>query len=566
MNTEYRTDWREPLYQCAMSHRCSQTLDGLHSAILEFTFLGNYRNSAECLELCRTEAERLQKKRIEEITGTKDLVEAACLLDALKQTRDLPGKEKALETAAAYFQMLVGREKRKYLAGRTAVAALLAGLLFLAVFSGIRFFKVDQPQKWQQVRELTDQEDYEGALALCRKLMPGKYAEKAEAYIPQLKRLEGYQKLEEGEYEQAVALLSEVSDEDGLKSARLAWGDALAARGKQQEAEGDLSAAILSYEEAEAQFLAAEAEQDRLTPLYGDLSRALAEEGDLNRAIEFLSKTGTDSDLDQVFMEMKEERYQRALAKVRSVPDPDPEFVQAEGSKLDDVNSQLAFCREIRAMGLDLAKVYPDGVLVKDVPLAAYQPTAENQGLKVAAVQEGKALVFDRKQLEGSRAQYRYYIFDIGHGVKADSDDGYAVRLLPDILFSLPEEHQAETLEDCTLYLLSDTIYTGKGVVTLKTKMPRTGRRGPTNYMESYYPLFTAVDSVAIYQKEKPDAFYLVDYQINRPEKYPAESAYGDFYTEELDTYLPDFDNYWGERDEAFLKDALNRGVAVFEE
>ncbi|MBQ1310856.1 MAG: hypothetical protein IIY55_03325 [Blautia sp.] len=562
MDTTAFSDWREPLYQSALKHQKLHTIQGTCAAAREFAFLGEYRDAAEQLKAVLSAAQemydRLWKQNQPGRRWRRDPADVLCAMRGMELLAEVveTGEEPARirEEYEKYKSSLKKRNHRKEIMRRAA--ALIAVLLAAGSLLYTHFVML--PGLWQQAQELAEEGDYRDAIDIARKLIKSRDWRKAEEWLPELKKEGAARLIAESDYSGAAELYKELGDDEKLSRTQIAWGEDLMSRG--------------AYEEAEVHLLAS-ADQDRLNGLYTVWSEVLAEEGSYKEAVEILSRAEYPDDENSGIQASRLEqlrmlRREKAVLQLQEAgPAPDPAFAGELGSMLDDVDSLLTYCREAKELGVDLEKAFPDGVEVRDVKLAAYQPGTKSPGLSREEIKNGKVLVFSRVQEEKDRHKYHYQEGKEGNGIRPAylEESSYRYRLLPGTLFSLPEENIAASWEECTLLLLQDTLYIQRGTVTIKNHAVWKRNHFEGIESTSYYPVFAALDSAAFYRKENPEVFSLVDYQVSRPKAYDLELPLPVYfkYTEKI---IMDYSEFWGESDPVFLDVALQEGAAFFEE
>ncbi|MBR2259315.1 MAG: hypothetical protein IJ899_18680 [Blautia sp.] len=538
-NKSYFEDWKEPLYACAMKHKNAGTIQGLWLAAMEFSFLGSYRDCEEMLRSSlgnlETGFEQLKTKALE----TDDFytsVKANLELEQCKQA-GMAGcaeiKAQAEKRKSILFEKIRKRQRRI----RLALAGCLAAVILALTGASVHILKVVQPHTWEQAAGMEENREYEPALNLYRKLLIGPYGEAADEKISYLKEQIGYRMIEEGKFEEAVTHFTVLEDREGIRQARLAWGESLREEGK--------------YEEALEMFeILGDNENKRKT--YLDWSEALERDGAYHSALEVLRQMEAEyhEEPDKRDERLMAERCEAAIDAVinEETGTIDEQLAVVRGSELDDLDGLLKFCMELDKTGADLGRIFPEGVTVLDVCLDPYQPTADNQGITKDLFEDGKAkvLVFSREEkIENFNKYDLASIADLLHP-KEKKTVGYRVWFLPGAWQRLPKERRAESLKECTMLLLSDTVYLRFDYVPVKD----------TEDSKLYYPMYEAADNICVYEKEKPDHFLLVDYQRNRPEVSEGLSM--------MQILLLDTGSFWGTSDKEYLKQALEKGISLF--
>ncbi|MBR2188829.1 MAG: hypothetical protein IJ860_05400 [Eubacterium sp.] len=457
------------------------------------------------------------------------------------------------------------RRNRKVLRGLQAAAVCVALFMLLAVTLHARR---TQRVMLEEAEKMAAAENFEGALGNYWRMLLGPYGDAAAEAIPENQRQLGYQSIEKGEFEQALKLFEVTGDAEGEKQAH-------AARGAAYLSEQNYEMAIKQYQLAED----SAGEQ----AVYFTWCKDLISEGAYSEAATTLRKAEDGEEKDALLSEIYVQRCEAAL---RGAQDYLKEAAEADrmngqaadklrdiGWELDDINSQLKYCELLDQAGIDPGEVYPDGVPVADVSLAAYQ---SRKIMNMASLLPGenlfsgkavRALVFSRSlNVEKSSK----YLRDSTIGIiivpwDITDDSNYDIRLMPGELYDVSADRRAASLEESNLYLLADAGYQTLRYAELKKvmKMPSGGKTSKVP-VPCYYPLLTEYDDVSIYEKDTPEHSVTIAAEKNETPWESGSMLEREYQIDDVRTY--DFSRFWGESDPAFLKMALKEGVEQINE
>ena len=567
MNTDHLEDWLSPLYNCAREHQQSGTVTGLWYAAREYYFLGTYMDSPRRLDECCRELQAGFDDTVGKALEAADYytsVKSNMELDQFAQT-GIEGYAKAAAEALERKRRLAASEQKKQRRKHHILAGCAAAVVIILLCSAFYVFGYLQPALREQAAQLEAGEDYEGALAVYIRLLAGPWSKQADEKMKQMKERIGSRQLDEGQFEEAIALFQELDDEENVLKARTALGVSLREKGQ--------------FEEALAQFdQTGDGEQKYIT--YFAWADMLEEEERYQEAIEVMDLLHKDSEAvlsgEEAYQDrlarLKERRCDAAVAAVTgSVTggSVDTALAYSLGAALDDIDGQLKFCTALDEAGADLDLVYPEGVEVSGVSLAQYQPFGDE--IAVSDFLEGikeetaiKALVFARKQRAPVAGDYlENSISDMMAQKKREpEDDDYEVRFLPGKWQELSKQKRASSLEECNLFLLSDCIYYKDGFVTIKTKYEvGTGSTRTRGYTTQYYPVFDAIDNVTVYRKDRPGQFIQIASKMRRPEEFPMPSVFTSVVSADGSMNEIVWDRFLGKSDPEFLEQALEKGI-----
>ena len=562
-------DWLAPLYSCARKHQQSDTVSGLWYAAREYYFLETYRDSPERLDECCQELQSRFDDTSGRALGAKDYLSSlkACgELEQFEQT-GIGGYEKTASESRERKQLLALAQQKKTRRKQHALAGFAAAVVILIVCCGAYVFGYLQPAIWKQAVKQEAEEDYEGALYSYSRLLIGPWSKQADTKMIQMKEQLGARYLEEGRYDQALALFQELGDEKGIQKVHFARGEALREEGL--------------FEEAVEQFALAEAPlQER--DAYLKWTGALEEEERYHEAVTTLKHMWKDIPADYLPKEeeylsrlsvLQEKRCDAAIAQVTGSGTDGPidtEQAFLLGSTLDDLKGQLRFCAALDAAGADLNRIYPEGTVIDDVSLLEYQPFGDENtpGASLEESrpgQEEKVLVFSRtEQAPPGSSLLTWTLIGTGESAAQDKDDSdYTVRFLPGKWQALSEQRRAADWEECDRILLVDSIYRKNGVASLIQRVKvGTGSTGTSYTQTHYYPLFDVIDNITIYRKDAPEQFFRLAAQRSRPEgadKYGLPGLVME-YTGSFNDI--DYSRFRGKSDQTFLRKEIEKAIA----
>ena len=515
MSDTFNRDWRTPLYEAACRQKEAGSIAGLILAEKGFAFLGNFRDAARLKEECREEQRRAYKKEKKALEEAKSFDEARRAASELQAFLGRPCYEQIADLVSKKPEQLFEKECRKF---RTRSrfrkwAVYFAAVLVLALIFG--WMGPVQMIRYRHARQLAAEEKYEEALSEYWKLLAGPYAKAARPKIPELQKKLADQMYAQGRYQEADQTYGLADDKEGQAAARFAW------------------------------------------------CQSLAEQGKYSEAIDLLMKMQPSDERDQLLETCRQGRCTQAIQKIPSSL-KNLDALRETGQKLDDIDSQLKYCEALNTAGLDLGQVYPDGVEINDYPLKEYK---ENGDSTVDSMDKGKILVLRRipnvidKSLYTGAGQFDQYTpFDAAYGnLKENSEERLnkeddKVLLMPAEMYQLPEDQRAQSARECDLLLLATTRWEYLDYIVFINER-RTRVSGHSQKITNYipYPVFQAVDTVALYESKSPDHELFFDGQVSKPEDY-RQMEYKD---DERD-----YARFWGRPDTQFLKDRLQETIA----
>lgn len=196
---------------------------------------------------------------------------------------------------------------------------------------------------------------------------------------------------------------------------------------------------------------------------------------------------------------------------------------EALNDTLVDPNTALRFLYALNGAGYDVYELLPKGILL-DLPVASKVTGLLNaNGEDADDVVDMSTVLPVYIQEEDSyerKSIHEHSSFDNGsfgdYGLKKTisemqaNDDHYNVWLLTEYLFRIPEEMLPDSFDDCHSLLSMQTIYYHSGSIEHRSSQELS--------INEYYPFFTALDIVAVYDQGDPsrsECFYI--------EKHPAK-------------------------------------------
>ena len=499
-------DWRQPLYESACRHLYSGGEKEAEQAAREFSFLGDWKGS--------------EKKKIlseERITAIR--------------------KEKKKKV---FFEKM-----RLY--GSIAVLVLF---VLTVVGLTLNYYLNTLPKRWEEACAKEEAGDYTGALELMRKIDAGKHRKEAEERVKELIPLAAGQKLSEKDYAEALALYQEVNDEAGILSVYDAQGD-------EALESGDYAAAADFYKKAENK------EKERTAVLRN--ADVKEEKGLYEEAIHLVESLGETDENDEARLKrLRASRCLRVMTElmIMNQTEHDPEKVRKCVETIDDLDSVLQICEEISREKYSLEEIFPVGIIIRDIDFSVYRPDVENKGL--SRKNRPKAIVLTRRQIRGDLKQYmsESMIGSFLEEPKAISLQSEYI-FEPAVFFALPDEVRAKSFRECGELLLVDSYWRQYGTLSGSRKVKSTGTSGvPSFEITQTYPLFEAVDNVTLYDREKPDHFYIVGYELRKPELYESPVIEQLGYRFVTDGEIKDFEACWGKSDPEFLDSTYRKGVS----
>ena len=293
-----------------------------------------------------------------------------------------------------------------------------------------------------------------------------------------------------GDFQTAADTYDRLSEPDKVLETRLAWAD-------HAFAEADYDTAAAQYE------LAGAPEKQREAIFAGTEQLILKEDAEGAKA-RISGITGSDA---------ASAVYRGIQALLDQKPDLDADTVWGTyGAVLEDVDTQLDYCAMLRRNGLDLKKVYPEGVAV-NTDLSSYWYDQKNQE---ESIDYSKILIFSRTEDPIPLVTEKSSSLDSLEQLAADrmqkvkKEPGhYHIRLLPGEMQDLFIDNQAGSWDECTALLLLDQGYDMDGYIYGRT----SSRKDPYNLSallnsslspsEEYtcYPRFEAFSAFTFFDK-----------------------------------------------------------------
>ena len=515
MSDTFNRDWRTPLYEAACRQKEAGRLADLILAEKGFAFLGNFKDAVRLKEECREGKKKAFEREKKALEEAKTFEEARRAASELQAFFGQPGYEQIADLVSKKPEQLFEQECRKFRSKSRfrKRAVYCAAVLVLALIFG--WMGPVQMIRYRHARQLAAEEKYEEALSEYWKLMAGPYAKEARPKIPELQKKLADQMYAQGRYQEAEQVYGLIDDKEGQDAARFAW------------------------------------------------SQSLAEQEKYSEAIELLMKTQPSDEREQLLETCRQGRCTQAIQEIPSALE-NLDALRETGQKLDDIDSQLKYCAALNEAGLDPGQVYPDGVEITDYPLKEYE---EYKDSTVESMDEGKILVLrripnviDKSRYSGAGQFDRYTDFDAAFGnlkeiseekLKKEDDK---VLLMPAEMYQLPEDQRAQSARECDRLLLATTRWEYFDYIVFIHER-RMRLNGKSQKITSYipYPVFQAVDTVALYESKAPDHEIYFGGQVSKPEDYKQMD-----YKDEKRDYA----RFWGRPDPQFLKEKLQETIA----
>lgn len=435
-----------------------------------------------------------------------------------------------------------------------AIAVVFVGFFIIAPYS-----------KLHSANELFNEGEYEQAeevyASLSKSLLFGEQADMGQKNC-QYRMADGA--LDNKDYETAIALFSELNESDKVRNIRMLWADELCTAGEYKQAAdmfetlGENQKAKEVWEIYAEECLAANKYEDALK-VYEKLQYAekcknthllwaeylLAdgsfldaaeqfqisgdEEGALNAIClqaEYLIQARREQEVPEQLRGYSGDRiaqciFDAALSTAKSNTNRSFGEVAGEyGSYVTDVNTQLYYCNLLRAEGIDLQSVYPDGVIV-DVDLAKYQifDYLVSDETNTVALDCSKILVFSREEQKPTLSKLSFQneeesvgCLDAEAEKRKSEDYPYTVRLEPALMESVIAELWAESYEECTSIVLLEKGYYPYGGLSIKsTEFSSLGYNYELTKGYKVYPSYIAYESIGVFSTSDPQNVTLYD-------------------------------------------------------
>lgn len=475
----FEEDWREPLYSCAQQRSRYIRNRDCDLLMRMLRLLGDYRDCPQLLNKVQKHFER-EYERIRWVVfapgGSSQSVEAALKdlqnldgwfdtqtlrADGERRIKELREKE-ALESEAYHRREARRKKKRRIIASAIAAAAAM-----MVLYMGI----IVLPARMREADAYMDEGRYEEAYAAYERAEQLWYIDEAIEGMngARLGMAETY--MREARYEDAIRIFKDVgAEETVIREACLLYSDQLADQGRGSDA-------LAALEEAGGEALYPERFQN-LMFLYADEAA------------------------DDVIAQ-GEGKYDNA------------EYARNTGKKIDRLDPQLRYCHRLAEAGYDLRTVYPDGVTVIDAHVGVYQ--IEQAESAQAVPDMSRILIFERQE----KMEASILDFDLQKSQKdKTNDNNYRVKLLPGEMFAQPYFTAAERFEDATAIVLVDGAYVPGGVFRQWERIEAFVYKGikmPATTLPRDYTWYTAINSIAAYDRERPHAANVVYRQEQLP-------------------------------------------------
>lgn len=179
--------------------------------------------------------------------------------------------------------------------------------------------------------------------------------------------------------------------------------------------------------------------------------------------------------------EVAQRVYDAVISKTGRSPDAEANAIARKyGSNLTDTDTQLAYCELLRAEGYSMKEVYPDGVIV-NADLSKFQ-FFEMALSDSEEIDPSKVLIFSREEpkpaLDGiaiASEEEADKQADLLIQKKETPQYQYEVRLQPGQMDEYPEENRALTLADGTALILLEKGYYPDYQLTIRTEHHTNG-------------------------------------------------------------------------------------------
>ena len=473
-DTLFLGDWREPLYRCARRLQAGARPEQRPELARMLLLLGDYRD-------CAGRYERLtQALRLEYALAVSDVESPASTImrveEGIKRLRALNFPDSGPVIARAEQRLAAMREEERFLREAflqsernsrlirfAAVFAFCAALAAFILYQG----HIAIPAALREADSLMAAGRYEQALPLYQDSETLWHTDAAAEGARRAHLAIAKHHLDEGLYAQAIALYATYDEDERVNEAYRLWSDALAA------------------------------------------------EGNAAQAISMLSRT-PESDARSARMAQLYMQY-AGEAAASAVAAGDIETAREMGASIPLLDPQLRYCRLLFEAGFDLEAVYPDGVAVTDAPVARYQlPDGAQAGIAPpgGAPDLSRALIFERCE----RSMFSSGAISLPFLPSAERDpldeSIYNVRLLPGAMFSGPLP-PANSLAEATAVVLVDGVYRKAGAIPYRLKTEATEYKGvrlPGVESIIMLPYFSALTSVAVYDKANPQVCLCLEY------------------------------------------------------
>ena len=498
-------DWKNPLYQSASAAMESMDLSSFRRIAEYFRLLGDYKDSAARMEKCLafplnyfdTLAESLRSARsqadldhaVRERDKLKELIGEKAFQGEPWQSKDLAFQKRLDKTQWRVFR--IEHPKIVLLGGFTAFIVIfyLVSSIYSAIRPGYLVSKGDRASRnGNYIAAVSFYEEAEEA--------GGHNYRKNEAFQEKLndaRILAGREAMEKEAYFSALGYFEKAEDEALIMEASLAYAGQLLEQ-------GNYSSAVSYLEKA--------GNSEKADDLRHTLISLFTEKEDYSQAISLLRQF---DDTETVLKDLQDLCHKRAEKQVTAALDletQDPEAVRKLGSVIDDVDGQLFFTKAVVNAGYDPYKVYPGGVTVKDL-----MPDYDFSKASGDAMPDTSKVLAVFLTEEPAQTYPTYLLSGITSLQDGSETVTKTVRLFPSISYSLKSRFRAETLSECTAYLLMHAYYMPsekvEGVYHSKSEP------GKTEDFHAKYNTLERIDEIFLCDRNDPEVIRLIGRKTN---------------------------------------------------
>ena len=448
--------------------------------------------------------------------------------------------------------------KKKGKAGLfVALLVILAALVGAGAWFGIPYMNLSKAQ------QAIEDKEFDEAISLCEKELnhavwgeqaketyDKAYHKKAEAALKKKDydtAIEIYQKYQEddkvkevremaaqnaydaGDYAYAAQLYEDLGEQEKAKEVWLTYADKM----RQEKQFGSAidvyekygnKDAILETQKEWAEQSVKDKDYDKAIELYGILgdkenvrwvtiekAKHLITEGNEDEVPKLLSQfTGEDIAI-HVFSAFK--------SRKQNLSNDDAATLAGQyGSYLHDINTQLSYCNLLKKEGVDLKKVYPNGV---EVNVALYEYQFYNMDNWASSPGYQNVLVFSRtddkpmlqSKTTGTEKEQEKYADEL-YGMREKSSYSYHVTLEPGLMADWPEKNVADSWDRCDTIIIFEHGYVLEGALTISSYSYLDFlKENPTEY--EIYPHYMSYAGIFAYNKRNPKGVELLSADAN---------------------------------------------------
>ncbi|MBQ7371395.1 MAG: hypothetical protein IJW67_05870 [Blautia sp.] len=566
-------DWRAPLYENVLQMEekflKKQDIHIYHQLVASCTFLGDYRDVRQRLAQIQSKKDQMLLKLYNDVdlqlktcSGSEDAAKVLSSLELIDRFQqedpdvvlDLEKKkEKAQRLWKTYKKKETLKERRRQFWLKRK-RQILAGSVVAAVFLLVVLNRFLPGYILGQAKNAYERGEYQSAVSRYRLLLRGKYQEEAKEGMQSVLNSWGDWLVENGAYALAIDKYGRAGEEDKIIDTETKWAFSAAE-------DQNYLLAISKFQK-----LNMDEEVDHTYLLWGE---ALARDGKYADAILTIRKAAMSQESEKRIAELYPLRDEMLTEEFLALDTPTPEMAKQIGLQIDDINGQLSFCKVLYEAGCDLSEVYPEGVKICDLKLAAYQMTAQ----EMTDIPKERMLVLKRKEVDEPYST-GYTINKLANEIELPdkSDDNiYEIYLLPAELYQIEEEKRAVSWEDCKSFVLADSIFRyedlikGTMLVNEESNLPSEMRDlflYKSGSLTLYYPSFSVVDSVGIFEKDHPECVMIEGQKKSFPDPSEDDRIITIYEADgSLSLLLGNRNKLLGESDTEWLKQATEQSV-----